>query len=202
MIKYPNQVEKIVNNSSTTNIRISSTIADALGLAKLSYDAAPRLCKSSVCNEDTDPLSKPIYFSGNSIESLLEKSFDESYLNSGFYDNRSHVASAINPDFPYAVGDLERYVGQPEINLDNFIISNFKYTSMLSTQSPASDFEGFYIELQDFVCTPNDQGLLVSDGIVQGTVQFNESKSKNRGGWTILPAKSIKNGTLYCKSAL
>jgi hypothetical protein len=202
MIKYPNQVEKIVNNSATTNIRISSTIADALGLAKLSSDAAPRLCKSSVCNEDTDPLSKPIYFSGNSIESLSEKSFDESYLNSGFYDNRSHVASAINPDFPYAVGDLERYVGQPEINLDNFIISNFKYTSMLSTQSPASDFEGFYIELQDFVCTPNDQGLLVSDGIVQGTVQFNESKSKNRGGWTILPAKSIKDGTLYCKSAL
>ena len=202
MIKYPNQVEKIDVYTPTTNIRISSTIADSLGLERLSSDTAPRLCKSSVCNEDGDPLSKPIFFSGNSIESLSEKRFNESYLNSGFYDNRSHVASAINPDFPYAVGELERYVGQSEINLDNFIISNFKYTSMLSTQSPASDFEGFYLELQDFVCTTNDQGLLVSDGIVQGTVQFNESKSKNRGGWTILPAKSVENSTLYCESAL
>jgi hypothetical protein len=202
MIKYPNQIDKVVIDEPTTNIRISSTIADALGLAKLSSDAAPRLCKSSACKEDADPLSKPIFFSGNSIESLSEKSFNESYLNSGFYDNRSHVASAINPDFPYALGDLERYAGQSEINLDNFVISNFKHTSMLSTQSPASDFEGFYIELQDFVCTANDQGLLVSDGIVQGTVQFNESRSKNRGGWTILPAKSVENGTLYCKSAL
>ena len=202
MIKYPNQVEKIVNNSSTTNLRISSTIADALGLAKLSSDAAPRLCKSSACKEDADPLSKPIYFSGNSIELLSEKSFNESYLNDSFYNNRSHVASAINPDFPYAVGELERYVGQSELNLDNFVVSDFKYTSMLSTQSPASDFEGLYIESQDFVCTANDQGLLVSDGIVQGTVQFNESKSKNRGGWTILPAKSVETGTLYCKTPL